>query len=127
MSSPSGCPVWKSFIRLAQLIVTKLQSSIHHDALVRLAKTYQMICDEVKKPKNKYDATSTLLGSEKPFGRVHLLWQIFGLEEDGVETDGEDQEEKDGEAESEGFKGKDRDGVETEDDEDEDEDASSES
>ena len=87
-----------------------------------------MICEEVKKPENMYEAASTLLGSERPFGQVHLLWQIFGLEEDGVETDsGDEEEEDDGEEESEESEGKDTDEVETEDDEDEDDDASSES
>jgi hypothetical protein len=37
----------------------------------------------VRKPENRYEAASMLLGSERPFGQVHLLWQIFGLEEDG--------------------------------------------
>jgi hypothetical protein len=41
-----------------------------------------MICEEVKKPENKYEAASTLLGSERPFGQVHLLWQTSGLEEE---------------------------------------------
>jgi conserved oligomeric Golgi complex subunit 6 len=80
---------------LAQLSVQKLQSQIHHDALVRLAKTYQMICEKVKKPENKYEAASTLLGSERPFGQVHLLWQIFGLEEEEeVESDDDETEEE---------------------------------
>jgi hypothetical protein len=39
-----------------------------------------MICTEVKKSENKYEAAATLLGSERPFGQVHLLWKIFGLE-----------------------------------------------
>ena len=86
--------------RLAQLTVQKLQAKIHHDALVRLARTYQMICEEVKKPGNKYEAASTLLGSERPFGQVHLLWQIFGLEEEGgVETDDDDDDEDKGSSE----------------------------
>ena len=55
-----------------------------------------MICEEVKKPGNKYEAASTLLGSERPFGQVHLLWQIFGLEEEGgVETDDDDDDDGD--------------------------------
>ena len=55
-----------------------------------------MICEEVKKPGNKYEAASTLLGSERPFGQVHLLWQIFGLEEEGgVETDDDDDDDDD--------------------------------
>ena len=38
---------------------------------------------------------SSLLGSERPFGQVHLLWQILGLEEDaGVETDDDEKEKE---------------------------------
>ena len=76
--------------RLAQLTVQKLQSKIHHDALVRLAMTYQMICEDVKKPENKYEAASTSLGSER-LDQVHWLWRIFGLEEEEVvESDDEE-------------------------------------
>ena len=73
-----------------------------------------MICEEVKKPENKYEAASIILGSERPFGQVHLLWQIFGLKEEeviqsddessgerktsqGTDTDDEDQSEDDDE------------------------------
>ncbi|KDR69275.1 hypothetical protein GALMADRAFT_256106 [Galerina marginata CBS 339.88] len=83
--------------RLAQLTVQRLHTKIHQDALKRLARTYQMICEEVKKPKNRYEAASTLLGSERPFGQVHLLWQVFGLEEEeeneGDDDDGDDEDE----------------------------------
>ena len=84
-----------------------------------------MVCEEVKKPENKYEAASTLLGSERPFGQVHLLWQIFGLEEEGIETDHEEEEE---EEESDGER-KDSEGKDTddEDDSEDDDDASSES
>jgi conserved oligomeric Golgi complex subunit 6 len=85
-----------------------------------------MICEEVKKPENKYEAASTLLGSERPFGQVHLLWQIFGLEEEeGIETDHEEEEE---EEESNGER-KDSEGKDTddEDDSEDDDDANSES
>ena len=83
-------------------MVQKLQTKIHHDALVRLAKTYQMICEEVKKPENKYEAASTLLGSERPFGQVHLLWQIFGLEEEEeiVQSDNDDDDDESGDEET---------------------------
>ena len=61
-----------------------------------------MICEEVKKPGNKYEAASTLLGSERPFGQVHLLWQIFGLEEEGgVETDDDDDDDDEDKGSSE--------------------------
>ncbi len=76
----SGLDVVQS-ARLSQLTVQKLHMTIHHAALERMAKAYKIICEEVRKPENKYEAASTLLGSERPFGQVHLLWQIFGLEE----------------------------------------------
>ena len=82
-----------------------------------------MICEKVKKPENKYEAASTLLGSERPFGQDHLLWQIFGLEEEEeVESDDDETEEESNE------EGKDTgDDDESEDDDvDEDGDTSSE-
>ena len=42
-----------------------------------------------KKPQNKCEVASTLLGSERLFGQVHLLWQIFGLEEEESDDDDE--------------------------------------
>ena len=61
-----------------------------------------MICEEVKKPENKYEAASTLLGSERPFGQVHLLWQIFGLEEEEeiVQSDNDDDDDESGDEET---------------------------
>jgi hypothetical protein len=86
-----------------------------------------MICEEVKKPENMYEAASTLLGSERPFGQVHLLWQIFGLEEDEIVTDDDEEEEEEDSNEKES-KGKDTDDEdENEDDDDDDDDTSSES
>lgn len=75
---------------------------IHHAALARLAKTYRTICEEVKKPQNRYEAAATLLGSERPFGQVHLLWQVFGLtEEDDEEEESDDEESDDDDEEQE--------------------------
>ena len=82
-----------------------------------------MICEEVKKPENKYEAASTLLGSERPFGQVHLLWQIFGLEEEGVEA--EDEEEEDSNGEGKDSEGKDTDDEDDSENADEEEEASS--
>ncbi|KAJ7770875.1 oligomeric Golgi complex subunit 6 [Mycena maculata] len=70
--------------RLSQLTAQRLHIKIHQAALERMARSYQVICEQVKKPENKYEAASTLLGSERPFGQVNLLWQIFGLEGDNV-------------------------------------------
>ena len=70
--------------RLAQLSVQSLASRVHRAALARLVKTYRYLCEEVRRPENKYEAAATVLGSERPFGQVHLLWQIFGIEEEEV-------------------------------------------
>lgn len=59
-----------------------LASRVHRAALARLVKTYKSLCEEVRKPENKYEAPATVLGSERPFGQVHLLYQIFGIEEE---------------------------------------------
>ncbi|KAJ7593358.1 oligomeric complex COG6 [Mycena floridula] len=66
--------------RLSRLTAQKLHIQVHHAGLARMARAYGKICDAVRKPENKYEAASTLLGSERPFGQVNLLWQIFGVE-----------------------------------------------
>ena len=68
-----------------------------------------MICEEVKKPENKYEAASTLLGSERPFGQVHLLWQIFGLEEEEVVESDDDDDDIEGNEDREVSEGEDTD------------------
>ncbi|OSD08476.1 oligomeric complex COG6 [Trametes coccinea BRFM310] len=75
----SGAEVVQSR-RLGLLTVQSVATRVHQAALERVAETYERICEEVKKPENKYEAAATLLGSERPFGQVRLLWQIFGLE-----------------------------------------------
>jgi hypothetical protein len=39
----------------------------------------------VREPRSRYEAAATLLGAERPFGSVEVLWQIFGIDdsEDG--------------------------------------------
>lgn len=102
--------------RLAQLAVQSLSTRIHQKALEQLVQTYKWFCEQVKSPENKYEAAATLLGSERPFGQVHLLYQIFGIEE--VESE-EESEEGDGEGEVD-EDGEDEDGDEEDDEEDED-------
>ncbi|KAH0586671.1 Conserved oligomeric Golgi complex subunit 6 [Termitomyces sp. J132] len=65
--------------RLSQLTVQHLHAKIHQTALERMVRAYGLICEEVKRPENKYEAASTLLGSERPFGQIHLLRQILGI------------------------------------------------
>ncbi|KAJ4481001.1 oligomeric complex COG6 [Lentinula aciculospora] len=74
--------------RLSRLTLQRLHTQIHHAALGRMAKAYGMICDRVRSKENKYEAAATLLGTERPFGQVGLLWQIFGLKEEEEEGKG---------------------------------------
>ncbi|KAF9267497.1 oligomeric complex COG6 [Marasmius fiardii PR-910] len=71
--------------RLSYLTVQRLHTKIHHAALAKMAKSYEKICEQVRRKENRYEAASTLLGSERPFGQVGLVWQIFGLHEEGDE------------------------------------------
>ncbi|PSR77610.1 hypothetical protein PHLCEN_2v7800 [Hermanssonia centrifuga] len=73
--------------RLGQLSVQSLASRVHRAALARLVRTYKWLCEEVRNPENKYEAAATVLGSERPFGQVHLLWQIFGIDEEETGDD----------------------------------------
>jgi hypothetical protein len=82
-----------------------------------------MICAEVRKPENRYEAGATLLGSERPFGQVHLLWKIFGLEgeeDEGVHSTTNDgnssHEDEEEEEEEDGTDGEDEGADEDEDD-----------
>ncbi|KXN84526.1 Conserved oligomeric Golgi complex subunit 6 [Leucoagaricus sp. SymC.cos] len=102
--------------RLSHLVGQKLHERVHQDALRRVAKAYKCLCEEIGDPDNRYEAASTLLGSERPFGRVDLLHQIFGLEEDEESEEQEQSESGEEEDEDDADEGEDED-----DDEDEDE------
>ncbi|KAI8989800.1 oligomeric complex COG6 [Trametes punicea] len=93
----SGAEVVQSR-RLGRLAVQSVAGRVQQAALERVAATYERICEEVRRPENKYEAGATLLGSERPFGQVRLLWQIFGLE-------GRGEGEGEGEAGSRGLGG----------------------
>ena len=66
--------------RLSHLSVQKIHERVHQEVLRRVAKAYESLCKQIRKTENRYEAASTLLGSERPFGRVDLLYQIFCLE-----------------------------------------------
>lgn len=68
--------------RLAPLSSAAIAGRVHREALRRLVHAYEKLCEEVKSGKARYEAGSVLLGRERPFGQVGLLWQIFGLEEE---------------------------------------------
>lgn len=67
------------------------------------------MCEEVRRSENRYEAGTVLLGGERPFGQVGLLWQILGVEEEG---EGGLEEEVEGESGKEG--GRERKGSEAE-------------
>ncbi|EMD38160.1 hypothetical protein CERSUDRAFT_113315 [Gelatoporia subvermispora B] len=66
--------------RLDALESRRAAAEVHQAALGRVAGAYGRLCEEVRRTENRYEAGATLLGSARPFGQVHLLWQIFGLE-----------------------------------------------
>ena len=45
-----------------------------------------MIYEKAKIPESKYEAASTLLGSERPFGQVRLLWMVLGGASEEMKT-----------------------------------------
>ncbi|KAF8526040.1 oligomeric complex COG6 [Hysterangium stoloniferum] len=64
---------------LMLLTVPRLATLIHRLALKRIGLAYGRICDEVKNPQNKYEFATTLLGSQRPFGQMNVLWQVLGV------------------------------------------------
>jgi hypothetical protein len=66
---------------LVLLTVPRLATLIHRSALKRIGLAYNRICDEVKNPQNKYEFATTLLGSQRPFGQMNVLWQVFGVQD----------------------------------------------
>ncbi|EFI26934.1 hypothetical protein CC1G_15335 [Coprinopsis cinerea okayama7 len=86
--------------RLSHLTSQKLADQIHRKALKRMVKAYEFICGCVLDEKNRYEAAATLLGRERPFGRVYLLKQIFGMEEGESGSSGSEEEESEEEDES---------------------------
>jgi hypothetical protein len=67
--------------RLAPLSAHGLAARVHRAALARLARAYAGLCTAVRDPRARYEAATTLLGGERPFGQVEVLRQILGLEE----------------------------------------------
>ena len=71
--------------RLALLSVGHVAQRVHRGALARVARDYGSVCDAVREPKNRYEFASTLLGGQRPFGQMGVLWQVWGIEQDEVE------------------------------------------
>jgi len=67
--------------RLAALTAPALHARVHRAAQRRLANAYSALCGRVREPRSRYEAAATLLGAERPFGSVEVLWQIFGIDD----------------------------------------------
>ena len=79
--------------------LSALALRVHREALKRLVRTYRWFCAQVRSKESRYEAAATVLGGERPFGQVHLLWQIFGIE--GEESGDEEESEESGEGSTE--------------------------
>ncbi|CEL55748.1 Conserved oligomeric Golgi complex subunit 6 OS=Cryptococcus neoformans var, neoformans serotype D (strain B-3501A) GN=COG6 PE=3 SV=1 [Rhizoctonia solani AG-1 IB] len=62
----------------------RIATRIHQAALERVGRVYLRVVEEVRAPKNKYEAPQSLLGSRRPFGQEAVLWQVLGVENSGV-------------------------------------------
>ncbi|CAE6537103.1 unnamed protein product [Rhizoctonia solani] len=58
----------------------RIATKIHQAALERVGRVYLKVAEEVRAPKNKYEAPQSLLGSRRPFGQEAVLWQVLGVE-----------------------------------------------
>ena len=67
--------------RLAALTAPALHARVHRAAQRRLGNAYSALCGRVREPRSRYEAVATLLGAERPFGRIEVLWQIFGIDD----------------------------------------------
>ncbi|GBE81891.1 Conserved oligomeric Golgi complex subunit 6 [Sparassis crispa] len=75
--------------RLSHLTVQSHATRVHQAVLVRIARIYERLIGEMRKPENKYEAAATLLAGERPFGQMHLLWQIFGMQDQAFALEGQ--------------------------------------
>ena len=60
----------------------RIATQIHHATLQRVGRAYLKVVEEVRAPKNRYEAPQSLLGSRRPFGQEIVLWQVLGVEGD---------------------------------------------
>ncbi|EJU04626.1 oligomeric complex COG6 [Dacryopinax primogenitus] len=61
------------------LLPAQISLIIHQRTLERVEQGYARICDQVRKPENRYEAAETVLGGRRPWGDRRVLRQIFGL------------------------------------------------
>ncbi|KAH7102798.1 oligomeric complex COG6 [Auriculariales sp. MPI-PUGE-AT-0066] len=52
---------------------------VHRGALAHVAQAYERLCEAVRDTNNRYEFASTLLGGQRPFGQMGVLWQVLGI------------------------------------------------
>ncbi|CAE6466721.1 unnamed protein product [Rhizoctonia solani] len=73
-------PISSPRLALLRASNPRIATQIHQAALERVGMVYLKVVEEVRTPKNKYEAPQSLLGSRRPFGQESVLWQVLGIE-----------------------------------------------
>ncbi|QRV75275.1 Conserved oligomeric complex COG6 [Ceratobasidium sp. AG-Ba] len=76
-------PVSSPRLSLLRASNARIATQIHQTTLQRVGRIYLNVVEEVRAPKNRYEAPQSLLGSRRPFGQEIVLWQVLGVEDDG--------------------------------------------
>ncbi|KAF8606493.1 oligomeric complex COG6 [Ceratobasidium sp. AG-I] len=75
-------PISSPRLALLRASNPRIATQIHHATLQRVGRAYLKVVEEVRAPKNRYEAPQSLLGSRRPFGQEIVLWQVLGVEDD---------------------------------------------
>jgi hypothetical protein len=73
-------PISSPRLALLRASNPRIATRIHQAALEQVGRVYLTVVEEVRAPKNKYEAPQSLLGSRRPFGQEIVLWQVLGVE-----------------------------------------------
>ncbi|KAG9104660.1 Golgi transport complex subunit 6 [Ceratobasidium sp. 370] len=74
-------PVSSPRLTLLRASNARIATQIHQTTLQRVGRVYLNVVEEVRAPKNRYEAPQSLLGSRRPFGQEIVLWQVLGVED----------------------------------------------
>ncbi|KAG9099599.1 Golgi transport complex subunit 6 [Ceratobasidium sp. UAMH 11750] len=74
-------PVSSPRLALLRASNARIATQIHQTTLQRVGRVYLNVVEEVRAPKNRYEAPQSLLGSRRPFGQEIVLWQVLGVED----------------------------------------------
>lgn len=75
-------PISSPRLTLLRASNPRIATQIHQATLQKVGRAYLKVVEEVRAPKNRYEAPQSLLGSRRPFGQEIVLWQVLGVEGD---------------------------------------------